>query len=530
MDLAESLKHTRAVFDPYPLDEVLLRLNRACVGWSNGRGTWVVRQVGQIEPRTPLFYWVAAEAAKHAILWCVRRSSTSQLVFRQLTDVQITAMLEAALDVQLNAPHVGTASRHERLHTDRLIDIMSRIWTPQVVFQRPSKLRFGQAVVMYRDAPRKRHERLPDFPLAAYQQVLTGVLGCTIEQFVLTLMQVTGRSHAPDPRLSMNAIVPVGDRSYDELLYAHGDRLTTRPAFGAVVSAMTLDPASLQTLADCADESAIVDLLAGPNPLLSRPLVKVFSDASDFTVAPLPGHLPEWLYEPLVNELFLACSRGAPFTRTHLAQVFEEYVGLVAQMCSPPGIRWIPESELTDGYSGRVVDWACTIGSSTIVIDAKRAFISMERRHRSHADDWAMTHRAWSDGVAQATEFWSAVRGGLVPALPVHAGGSGIVVVVTHGEPDFRAFDDGTAQEVDCYVRDKAGTQPPPWLVLSVDRFERLMTAWSKGSPGMLTEFLHRAITGNRQAVMNELPIDADGPLWAAAEALMGDLQRPPPG
>ena len=491
-----------------------------------------------MEPGDPAFQWVAAEAARHAIYWCPRRTHAGggAIVHRKLDHGALDRMLAAATAAQLEIPFVGTPERKQLLTADPLRDVLSRIWLPQLIFQRPSKLRTGQALLTYRDAPRRRHERLPSFPLAAYETALHRSLGCDLERFVLGLFQLSGKSsRAESPKLSALNIAPLADRAYDDHLYLRSERGLIEPVYSAIIKSLALDPPSLHLpLLHEGDDSArsneaVAKLLAAPNPLLDRPLVRVFRDRPDCCIAPVPWRLQEWLYESLVDRLWKIAAapqssgEAVPgFTSKVVSDVFEEYVGLVADLCAPAGRPWLPESELERG-DGRVVDWARPCGKHVVLVDAKRCFVSFERRYRSRPDDWRTTHKEWAKGVLQAVEFWKAVQAGDVPALREHRNRSPIAVVVSHGEADFRAFNETTTNEVDAHIRAE-GHEPVPWTILSIDRFERLMTAWQREDDDWLPHTLLRAAREGHRKVFDGLPNQATGPVWERVKKLLDEF------
>ena len=521
-----TIESIRLAFERFPLDGVLFALNRACRDWQGGTFPRQGGLLKDLAPRNPAFMWFAAEAARHAIAWSPQRSSESRISIRspEPTQAELIDLLSMSVYAQTDLRLARVPEQLSRLRTDPLLDIVSRLWYAQCLVEKRSPFRVGQALLTYKHAPRRRADRDPRFPLRTYEETLRQVLGCDLDSFLLALMQIAGISHGENPCVNMARTLPP-EGSCDENLLTHAiTQHLRRPSSAAVIAALSATP---QTLLACmqgdllhADPYAILD---APNPLLRFPLVSPFRDRVDRVIAPVPHLLLEWLYEPLFGLLYDA--RRAAFSKIHLSQLFEEYVGLLSDRCAPDQLPWIHESRLKSAYRGRVVDWARQFTDAVVLIDAKRCFLSNQRRYRSAPGDWDQTHETWSKGATQCAAFWDCATRGMVPALSASADKPCIAVVVAQWESELRGLNWHTRETISEHLTTQGAPSGFQCLVLSLDRFEQLMSTWSgTGEADWLPRKLLEVAAGKPVEILNALEARATGPLWNLLEDLVGRL------
>lgn len=510
---------TRA-FGSYRLAEVLLEINQACRRWAAGQLATAMPNLQQVEPGNPLFYWIAGETARHAIWRCPRPASDSPILLPHRSTFKgwasLEPILQRAVDAQLKVPIVSNEKWVETLHSQSLHSAMGRIWLPQYILGRNSPHRVGQALMMYRDGPDRRRRRDLEFPIDKFRAALKRALGgVALEPFLFALLHAFTQACSERPELSNATLAPVFDRSYDGVVFSEQAGLLT-PAYGALFRAMSATPSEMlnwssrqlggrgQTVDDA---RAPFD---APNPLLRFPLVQCFPDRNDCCLAPVPHLILEWLYEPLVDILV----GPGGFDAFAAAALFEEYVGLLADRCSPHGPGWLHESELQAdlGEGQKVVDWARPLGDYVVLVDAKRCYIEPAARYRWLADDWRTAKKSWTKGVRQACEFWSAVKSDRVGALSGSGPKRPVAVIVTQGDAAFHASRDDWRSEIDAGLADVP--IKIPWVVMSLDQYETVMTAWRKNDVDWLPALLLRAATDRSAASFREIKMEDDGPLW----------------
>jgi len=517
------------MFEPFPLDIVLLALNRAYRKWLQGDNSYNLHNLKECEQGNPLFYWIVAETARHAIAWCLKRryNSPIQLNYgKAITQQQIEQLMDVAMSIQLNLP-VRSSEAMSHLTSDPILDTGCRLWLPQYLLQRSSHYRIGQSILLYKKAPERSHQRDHRFPLSEYNSILSSVLGCPLDFFILSCLQLQGISLSNNPCITFQRAVPIADRRYDNTIYdSHSSGIIT-PSVTPVIKLLSASPHVIlkktQQQLGRNDEFVMVD---APNPLLSYPLIQPFLDRSDCVIAPAPHLLAEWLYEPFINKLFSKCN--STFTNKHLSEIFEEYVGLVAELCAPDHQSWIHESDLQKGYSHSVVDWVKDLGDMVILIDAKRTFMENVKRYRSFPDDWKDPVDYLVKGVHQAATFWNNVKKGRVPALSKASHKPAIAVIVTHMDSDYRVLHSHTKKAIDARWKDINAPPPIPWIILAIDRYEQIMTQWSQtNDTKWMGNILWKAAKAeNPKQILDEIPVIQEGPLCAEEEALVSKFKK----
>lgn len=481
----------------------------------------------------PMFYWMAAETARHAIGYCARPSFDSSIVLRGAEEYRgwktIEQLVELAVDVQLHVP-VQPISRWEETLSQDIWGAMGQIWLPQYILQRRSPYRVGQTLLMYGEAPSRRIQRDNTFPLEPFRAALRRVLGAGLEHFLFVLLQVGGRSVSDDPGLSYLALAPLKDRRYDRIVGDVDERGVFHSAYEGFFRALSAAPADMMAWSrgrmQMLDPSR-TDLPArfdGPNPLTRYPLVRCFPDKIDHCLAPVPHLIHEWLYEPLMDLIAqeVGIALGPDLGRGVGAVLFEEYIGLLAERCSPAGSGWIHEDALRPLRSGRkVVDWACPLSNHVVLLDAKRSFIEPAVRGRWVSRDWAGIKNGITKGVKQACMFWSAVKAGEVPALHESATKTPVALIVVQGDSTFYNSTDTWRAEVDAAI---AGLPDVvPWTVASLDIYENVMSTWHQCDEGWLPDLLLKAAQERSHKAFADLPQRAEGPLWEVYMSFVHD-------
>ena len=521
----------RRAFGHLRLEDVLFGLNEGCRRWRLGELKSILPALNESHPDNPIFYWMAAETARHAMWYCAQPSLDSPIILPRAKEFQgwktIEQLIDLAVDVQLNVPVEPMAKWEQTLSSD-LWGAMGQIWLRQYILQRRSPYRAGQALLMYREAPQRRQCRDAAFSLSGFQAALRRVLGTGLEQFLFVLLQAAGRASGTQPALSHTTLAPVKDRRYDRLVGTVGEDGMYSSAYDGLFGVLSATPEvmlawsrdRLRDLDPTCDELRV--RFDGPNPLARYPLVRCFPDKPDHCIAPVPHLIHEWLYEPLMD--LLARELG---TKTQLGQnvgaaLFEEYVGALADLCSPNGPGWLHESALQPLHDGRkVVDWARPLGQYVVLLDAKRAYVEPSARGRWAPGDWASIRKAIIKGVRQACSFWTAARTGEVPALRGTAA-SPIAVIVTQGDSTFYNSTETWRAEVDAAL---AGLPDVvPWTVMSLDIYENVMTTWIRHEDAWLPAMLMRSAREGSHKAFAELPIRAEGPLWDAHVSFLNEF------
>jgi hypothetical protein len=476
-----------------------------------------------------MFYFAAAETARMALLHCPKPSFNSPLILpvRRTDWSAIEVLMDHAVHAHLAGQAGNPADLEQRLHAQPVHDAFAPFWLPQAIFQRSFEFRIGQALWLYRDAAEQRASRDPRWPVAAYGEAVHQALGVDIEAFLAALIQLAGRARAA-PLLSPLRLTPTTATGYDDVVLEKTRAGVLKPsAYASVFELLSGDPRRLNdwSLSELAATGGTAgeDPSRGPNPLLRYPLVRCFPDKSDFCVAPVPSMLLEWLYEPLVHQLFETCRKGG-FSEKDLSELFEEYVGLLAERCSPPGVRWVPELELRRSLpAGRsVVDWAFVGSETAVLIDAKRAYVRPGARYRSRDEDWRTLRKDMARGLGQATDFWQSIQEGHVPQLRRVVAQAPFALIVTQGDSAYHTARNDWRAGVE-------STIPPdrrlPWVVLALDDYEHLMNGWAGHDEHWLRDALERMVKGERVRDIVAGQIDETSPLVVEARKFFDKLR-----
>ncbi|MBX3159181.1 MAG: hypothetical protein KF773_24645 [Deltaproteobacteria bacterium] len=462
--------------------------------------------------------------------YCARPSLESPIILPRADEYRgwetIERLIALAVDVQLNVAVEPMAKWEQTLSRD-LWGAMGQIWLRQYIVQRRSPYRIGQALLMYRDAPLRRQQRDPAFSFPRFQAALQRVLGAGLEHFLFVLMQAAGRASGNHPALSHTTLAPVKDRRYDRIVGSIDDRGMYSSAYDGFFRALSATPEAmmqwsrerLRDLDPDADELRV--RFDGPNPLSRYPLVRCFPDKSDHCIAPIPHLIQEWLYEPLMDLLARELGTTTQLGQNVGAALFEEYIGALADLCSPNGPGWVHESAMQPALQGRkVVDWARELNGHLVLLDAKRGYVEPSARGRWDPGDWTSIKKAIVKGVTQACSFWTAIKAGEVPAL-LGTTASPIAVVVTQGDSTFYNSTETWRTEVDNAI---AGLPDVvPWTVMSLDVYENVMTTWRGRDDAWLPALLMRTTQERSHKAFAELPLLAEGPLWEAQSTFIRD-------
>lgn len=490
-----------SLFEPYRLDDVLLKLNRICVAWErrelHGHFPAVASlpAIRACEYSSAKIRWAAGEAARFSVCCSRIAPSSSDPLLNPCTDAAVAVLVRAAMDLQSTEPHLGSAADAAALSDDHPMDIVERVFGTQFLMERESPYRLGQAILLYGDSARRRKRRCPQFDLAAYETALADLLGCDLQTFLTVLLIVLSLSRGKHPWVSTMSLVPFEIRAFDRTpMYRSTQGPLIVPQVTELLRAMSATPSTMQKwMQDELLQSGETDLertiFKAPNPLLRFPLVQVFGERSDCLLAPVPSLITDWLYEPLVELLYRHVDKRVD---QGFAQVFEEYVGTLLELCSPGCPRpWIYEDELKVDYSGNLVDWAYEFDDVVLLVEAKRSLVDVVKKYTSARQQWESRYKRWAAGIKQATKFWSSVQRGEVGRLHSAIGKPAVVVVVTQGAVDLRAGSRFLQSLVGPYLSGEIS--PLPFVVVSIDRLERVLAAWSHKDINWLAEVMKRA-------------------------------------
>lgn len=315
-------------------------------------------------------------------------------------------------------------------------------------------------------------------------------------------------------------------RRYDQIVGEVDEQGFFRSAYDGFFRALSATPETMMNWSRdrLRDLDPAVDELRvrfdGPNPLARYPLVRCYPDKSDYCIAPVPHLIQEWLYEPLMDLLAREVGTGTGLGQNVGAALFEEYIGLLADRCSPMGAGWIHESGLQPTRQGRkVVDWARPLGGHIVLLDAKRSYVEPSARGRWDPGDWTSIKNAITKGVKQACSFWSAVKAGEVPALRGMAPATPVALIVTQGDSTFYNSTETWRAEVDAAVA--VLPDVVPWTVASLDVYEKVMSTWRSEDENWLPTILMKTAQERSHKAFADLPLRAEGPLWEAQSAFL---------
>lgn len=527
-------------FSRYNLADVLAGINRTCRQVAKGQQLVSKSSALQTSP-----VWAAAETARLALCWC--REPDLNRSGQDIKIVQwehLENLCDIASDTMMTARTIGTAEAMAKFNERTVPDVAQHIFAPQMLLQRDSTYRAGQALLMYSEAARRRHQRKPEFRIDLHEEALQNALGCDIESFVLAVRQTQGRSLSDEFHITADVLIPSRNRAYDDTkLWTESDGGLRLAAAGVMLEILSATPTMMRQWME--QEWATLNLpnhgprraegqvqftederarafLEAPNPLHRYPLVRVFRTQRDHCIAPVPHLLNEWLYEPLAAFLHESFDLQG---QKRMDQVFEEYVGLVAEICSPDGGKWLHEDELRPDPQANVVDWARPFDNSVVLLDAKKGYVSLARRYRSQGEDWTSVQRTnWTKAVVQGTKFWEDVKHGKVATLARDRNKRPIIVVVSFSDTDWRAHRADMHQEI--LSKLPAGTDPLPYLIMSIDRFERIVSSWSDKGIEWLPEFLEKATVAGDDNDLRHLPAMTTGKLVNAFNHVFETLER----
>jgi hypothetical protein len=508
----------------HSLFSVLIALNRAVRSWTRCEETALALPGLQISPPDSTFLWLAAEAAKHAAIHCYPSSFDSRIILGT-RKLDVRSLLLATFQAQADVPYLASDYLKTRLRTDPLRFLVPRLFAPQALPQRRSRLRVAHALSMYGDAPKLRSQRDRKFQLDIFSSALDSALGCDLESFCWICLQIEGRSELAQPHVSAQTLSPPPkDTRYDGTLVGRSTSSSLLvPKAQLVVATLSSEPTQIiKNMQEGWGETAGPWDFCAPNPLLRHPLVRVFRDRPDTCIAPVPSLVTDWLYEELAHILWLRLrERGA---QSYLYQVFEEYVGIAADRCCPGGEDWLRESELEAHLpeNVKVVDYAREFDDSVVLIEAKRSNLEHEALHRAGLSDWNNLEKSWSGAISQANSFWEAVQEGHVPVLNGAKAKNPILIVVGHSDTSY-LFRGGAENE----IRARLFKQPAsmPTLFLSVDQYELVMDVWSTRDEGWLPRFLLKAAPDQVRTI-DELALEPPGKLWEVVENSINRLQQ----
>ena len=361
------------------------------------------------------------------------------------------------------------------------------------------------------------------------QGALRTLIGCDLNRFLGCVLQIEGQSRSAKPELMISNLLPAGDdRRFDEMVLtpAREGALLQVPVAGTVLRLLSGSPAKMETWMRGEVRGRVPEdrlWLEGPSPLRMFPLVNVHPDRSDHCIAPVPSLISDWLYEPMMKRLFDELpDRNAGQI---LGDLHEEYVGYLADLCSPDGVAWISDDQIRTSIPQGIAcpDWIREFDDAVVLLEAKRSRVrpTLVDRIPDPADK-AAAEKTLFRGVEQVAGLWDAAERGTVPPLRGARGKKPVAVVVTHDDLDVLA---GSREVVDRLQQQlPAGLPRVPTVVMSLHLFEVVMTAWHEtGDPGWLPEkLLDAAQNGMKElASLNPGPV---GPLWDRIDDLVRGL------
>ena len=510
------LTRTKDDFGQFALDETLVSINEACSRWSHGELKDFIGILKGQEPGNSKFHWVAAETARHALLWCMYRSADSKILIPHSVPSEsgLRHLMELAVAIQSELPYTRTDSHLNKLKSSKPVDTGSWLWLPQYTMERSSPWRVGRALLLYGTVPELMNKRKKGFA-AEFTEFLKTNLGSPLESFLSSVVLLCGISSSTQPRIGVRRAEPVTFIKLDELFYKELPGGLLKPSIYATINILAANPkqAINYTTSNCAVEvEEGYRVIEGPNPLIRHPLIFPFRDNREYCIAPVPNLIHEWLYEPLMDFLFSACTTTK--AKDNLANIFELYVGYLGEICSPDNTPWIPEEELRVGYSGKVVDWIREFSNTYILIDAKLCFVSDQSKYEAGGSSWKRVHKTIEYGVLQCYEFWQSIKEGKASRISYTLPKNAIGIVVTHFDTEHRSSHWQTRNDINEALR--LDDDSFHWLALSLDRFEKVMTAWSLSQEvNWLAGILEEACLSDKPGrILSEIQAKPEGPLW----------------
>jgi hypothetical protein len=520
----EPWHHMQRAFDGIPLHGVAWGLNHLCKLWESGdtRPATIGPEYSalrKMEAKSTSYYWAAAETWKQAALWSPPFSFNSSIVFRDAPVDRIGKLVHHASAAYLEVCNGDPTA----LANGALTDFVFPIFAPQFMLTRYSSLRIGQALWMFEDAPKRRVQRVHNFPAAELARVFATALGMPLIDFIRGVFVLAGHS--------MNKGV-IDSGMYLDAADAEAAGLTVkvngvyRSALPEVLAHISASPSEARAWIATQLSAAPDDdraLLAGPNPLLQFPLARPFRNDPTRAIAPVPDRVLEWLYEPMIDTLFKVTSKTP--LQSAFSALFEEYVGMVLDAHAPDGGPWLPESALGHGIQGQpVIDWARDFGDVVVLVDAKRTFIEAAKRHRLDPSDWKNFEKELKKAARQGAGFWRLAKSGMVPALRPSSTAKPVLAVVTESD----SFIYGNQERIETALTQEARNLEPDLkvVVLSLDQLQQLAVAWRTRDSAWLPTTLNAVADKGRGLLRDVAPHKPDGPLMDAVERLFTPRAR----
>lgn len=520
-----------ADFEPYvrrldtiPLHHTAFVANRLLKRWMDG--DQLLARAGpdgsalkEMDAGSPLMRWAVAELVRHAIMWSPEVSADSPLHLpRHLPDAaKIARLVHVAASLNLESVETDPSLLDEHgplafMHTT--IAAQRRIW-------RPPMYRLGQALLMYRDAIKRRGKRDPRFAAGAAEDLLNNVLGMEFEAFARLVLLLMAHSIGDVGYINdVTFAEATGKTDVSARIGLAREGLIVEPRFQRVVRLLSASPAEM--VANMARSMGLppeqrppmAAALRAPNPLIASPLLRVYRGNSLRCIAPVPTLILDWLHEPLADLLHAAAAKN-DMARNAMALAFEEFVGLALEISDPEHRRFWPEEALPAGEGEHTADWVGVFRRHALLVECKRMFVKPFWLSRAKPDDWKTAKKECLKAIAQTLGTWERIRSGRHPHLGITRNHEPLVLIVAHGDLFHHPFIEelmAAAREA-CRFRGVA----VPLAVLPLDDFLHVTTEWSlAGDPEWLPNFLLRVAGNGRGAVQALGAIPSDGPYWRA--------------
>lgn len=525
------LRHQRTAVGRWPLAQLLAELPRIQYGEFD-RANWPSQSfLKDAEPHA--IRLACSELARQALLWarqCPRPEAEARL---KATDRDLALLVSnaLALRLELDPPPPGVAGVE-------LSTLLYPFFAPQAEYMRNFGFRGSQARWMFIESLRVFGNRSADNHDRAVRlrQAFEAELSMSLDQFCWCVEFLFARSISATPFVVSDALYLSKEivNSLGSLLVGvppHG--LVETPALAVAFSQLAQDACAHR--ASYQSETLPDRLLRRMNPLGQRPIVRPYSEKASIGVAPVPHLLFEYLYEPLTTRLFRAAQGCGLNSVFHL--LFEEYVGLLLQRHAPVGSRWFHESELLATRvpavtvvkgADRVVDWCCEFRDHFVMVDAKRAWLDPEARHRLDEGDWTSFRKTLRDVVDQAAKFWQSVVDGRLPQVKTAKSKQPLLLVALSSDARMVPGIESIVSDLVVDVGQKC-----PVLKVAVvwlDQLHALLATWHEREHDWLPVMLESVGVGFAGALNSELLEGVRGPLWDDAlerTRLLARLNRP---
>lgn len=548
-DLKEAFISARNLFEKHCVEDILATIHNCHNAWFEKKLRTGIPFFDSLEAGNTKFYWALAETARYAIFFSYRRNKTSRLYTFNNIDgwKMLKPLLEFVLDKQAAIPFLNSPVLLENQcrPNETFVDMMTSIFYPQYLIERSSPYVFGRALLMYKEAPVRLSMRDPGFKISDYQKLVHHVTdGMGMEKFLSTWFHIYAFSFQ-HPFMWTENLAPLVNPVYHDYFY-YGD-LIKRPTHTFVLDMLSAGPNTIrQTMSSEIESLQLpVDAEFGPdsepslcsvkalffsrNPLTTFPLVRTTRDYNECCVAPIPHLVGEWMYNRFFGLLSEEINNMARTSRVvvNMPKLFEEYVGLVADTCTPGGAKWLNEDQMRPcpQEQGRcVIDWAMEFSEYVVMIDAKRANISYDKIYRGF---WPTALERCAHVKYQATDFWDGVKKGRVQPLDRAAHKKPIALAVTYADFDFKLsrtnLMDHLTEEERKRFSDDAWV---PIIPLSIDQLERLFTMWSTKDRDWLPNFLTKILTDGWSKVygISGFKAEPHGPLFEKHNAFIQEM------